>query len=80
MQIMTLASIVADMPLQEFIAAAEHGDTIGPFIDPTLWREASATIGEILDLARSLHSFQDQVLTSRSGAAQGGANAPPEEQ
>lgn len=57
-----LARTVLKMPLKEFIAAAEHADSIGPYVDPTLWIKAAPKLGDILDLARSLRNFQDLVL------------------
>ena len=65
-QVEMVAGIVAEMPLREFIATAEKADSVGPFVDPTLWREASDNLGALLDIARGLRNFQDFVLTKRA--------------
>jgi len=64
-QIMTVAGLVAEMPLCEFIAAAEKADVVGPIVDPTLWIKAEDNLGTLLDIARSLRNFQKFVLTKR---------------
>jgi len=60
-QILALARSVRDIPLDEFIEAGEHADTVGPFLDPTLWREGHGNLQKIMDLARALRKFQSEV-------------------
>ena len=69
-QIVLIAGLVSRLPLREFIADAEKADAVGPFVDPTLWREGHAKLGDILDIARSLRNFQDLVLTKQKLAAE----------
>jgi len=61
-QLLTLAGLVKLMPLQDFIAAADHAETIGPFVDPTLFIQAGKKLAAIKYLARALKHFQDAVI------------------
>ncbi len=63
--ILVVAGMVAEMPLRDFIADAERADTVGPFLDPTLWQAGHENLAVILDIARGLRNFQDIVLTKR---------------
>ena len=60
-QIVLLSNLVKAMPLKEFIEAADRADTIGPFVDPTLWRDAQKNLAVIMELARGLMTFQEKV-------------------
>ncbi len=59
-QLMTFAGIVLNMPLKEFLEAAERAETVGPILDPTLWMKANQRLTMIKDLARKLKAFQDE--------------------
>ena len=60
-QIMLLGSAVKDLDLDGFIAEIDHADTIGPFIDPTLWIKGHDTMYQIRKLAAGLKGFQSVV-------------------
>lgn len=60
-QIMLIAKIVKDMPLDEFIEAGEKADGIGPILDPTLWRIGHENLERIIQLARKLKVFQNEI-------------------
>ena len=60
-KILTVTALVQRIPLDEFIQAAEKADTVGPFVDPTLWREGHANLEWILKVARVLREFQAKV-------------------
>ncbi len=49
------------LPLDEFIAAAERSLEVGPYVDPTLYREASAKLQLVLDTAKLLRELQSRV-------------------
>ncbi len=57
-QLLAIVSIVAEMPLQEFIAAGERAQSIGPFIDPTLWQKGTKQLDGVMRLAIALRVFQ----------------------
>ena len=40
------ALVIAEAPLGEMLAAAEHADVIGPFVDPTAYRAKAAALHE----------------------------------
>ncbi len=57
----TLASIVADMQLVAFINQANLAETLGPILDPTLYREAGQELNDVKALAESLLPFQNEI-------------------
>lgn len=61
-QLGTLAGLVLAMPLDGFVEAAERASTIGPFVDPTLYRKAGDNLANITALARALLTFKKEVL------------------
>ncbi len=54
----SLAQIVKDMPLYDFIKAINRAETTGPIVDPTLYREGSENLTKIKRLAQALLPFQ----------------------
>lgn len=56
-----LAKIVKDLPLNEFLSAIDHANTVGPLLDPTLWMRGSKKMQEIRQLASSLLPFQAEI-------------------
>jgi hypothetical protein len=59
--VLTMASIVKDLPLVDFLNAIEHADALGPAIDPTLWMQGHRKMYAVRDLASSLLTFQSAV-------------------
>ncbi len=57
-QLLLLAGIVRDMPLSEFLAAAERADAFGPVLDPSLWKAGQQNLETIKKMARGLAVFQ----------------------
>lgn len=57
-QLLSVVAIVADMPLQEFIQAGEYAQSIGPFINPTLWMQGNKKLDGVMKLAIALRVFQ----------------------
>ena len=62
-----MAGLVADLPLADFIRAAERADTVGWIIDPTLTRAASPKLNQIIRLARALERFQERAIAMGAG-------------
>ena len=60
-QIVFIGSLVKDLHLDEFIAAIDHADSIGPILDPTLWMRGNKEMMKIRDLAAGLRDFQTVV-------------------
>lgn len=58
-QLLLLAGIVRDMPLAEFIAAAERANAFGPVTDPSLWKAGQQNLEVIKKMAQGLRAFQD---------------------
>lgn len=51
------ARLLAEVPLDEMLAAIERAETTGPILDPTLWREKGRAMREdkaLLEAARPL--------------------------
>jgi len=61
LSLVTLASIVKDMQLAAFINQANLAETIGPILDPTLYREAGQRLNDVKALAESLLAFQNEI-------------------
>jgi len=59
--LVTLASIVKDMQLAAFINQANLAETLGPILDPTLYREAGSQLNDVKELAESLLPFQIEI-------------------
>ena len=57
-QLLTVAGVVADMELKEFILAGERAQSIGPFIDQTLWMKGHKQLEDVISLAIALRVFQ----------------------
>lgn len=81
-QVQTLLGVTAravmTMRLEEFLAALEMAETVGPFVDPTAWIAGSDNMQQWHKLAKALKAFQDvarevfpdeAVATSASKAA-----------
>ena len=51
--------VVRNMPLNDFINAAEKADAFGPFVNPTLWMKGQENLHRVLKLARALRGFQE---------------------
>lgn len=60
-QLVLFASMSKDLDLDGFIQKAEKADTVGPFIDPTLWTKANGKLRAIIDMAKALKTFQQTV-------------------
>ena len=50
-QVITFAQLILNIPLEEFLEKADRAETLGPIIDPTLWREANIPFSKIVELA-----------------------------
>jgi hypothetical protein len=57
-QISLFAQLVEPLDLAGFIEMADRADTIGPFVDPTMWRDAHKNLDYIKSLAEALLEFQ----------------------
>ncbi len=58
-----IGALVVSLPLDEFIAAAEKADVVGPFVDPTLWMKGHDKLGDVLDIARALRNLKNIYVT-----------------
>lgn len=56
--ISVMAMIVAGLPLDDYIAAANYADSVGPVLDPTLWRRGHEKLADIRRMAEALREFQ----------------------
>ena len=66
-QICTLGSIAVDWPIEEMLKSLELAETLGPFADPTLYREyqSSAKAQAIKPLLESALRFKKAVATAQ---------------
>jgi len=63
--------------LDEFIAAAEHAETVGPIVHPTLYAKAGARLSDVLCLARAAKAFRDATKDLDEAWLTGIANVEP---
>jgi hypothetical protein len=70
-QLEILAGIVHDIPLKEFLEAAEVADAVGPIFDPTLWIRANRNLKRIKALAYKLQAFQEEARSWEDKTAAG---------
>ena len=71
-QLLTLAGLVRDFELEAFLNRISMAETIGPIVDPTLYRDAMHNLDLVKDLAESLLPF---ARAARRVAAQDGMSA-----
>ena len=60
-----LAFLVEEAPLAEMLAAAEHADTVGAIVDPTLYREKMRALHEDMEMLRALFHVQTTLASIR---------------
>jgi hypothetical protein len=72
------ARMIAEHDLPKLLADIEHADSVGPILDPTLWRDKHRAMEqdrEILKAALPLHTLakkmQDLFLQQVEGVAEG---------
>jgi len=61
-QIICFATIVADMPLAEFLGKINTCESLSPILDPTLFRQGQDNLQLIKELASGLQKFQKVVI------------------
>lgn len=57
-QLRVLATVIKDMPLKEFLFAIDRADTLGPIVDPTLYKHGMRALDHVHDLADAARTFQ----------------------
>lgn len=68
-QLWALTSLIEDAPLAEMLAAAEHADSVGAILDPTLYREKAPALHEDLTVLRALRQVQTTLAGMRGRRA-----------
>lgn len=57
-QILMLASLIMPLDLAGFLRAIDRAETLGPFLDPTLYRAAARELRSVKAVAEALHGAQ----------------------
>lgn len=57
-----LARGIANLDLDAFLQRLERADAIGPFINPTLYRDAMGNMEKIRRLAQAANAFRKEAL------------------
>lgn len=60
-QIVLIAKLIAGLPLVEFLYVAQRAQVIGPMVDPTLYRQASGKLDDVIRLANTLRKVQMEI-------------------
>lgn len=65
------AGFVADIPAKRILAEIERAQTLGPILDPTLYREAQAAghLSRLVPVARAAVAMQDAYRAIREHLA-----------
>ena len=61
-----LAEILSALPLEDFVAALETADSIGPFLDATAWIQAQGPMKEIREIALAMLRVKSARLKVRA--------------
>lgn len=56
--VLTIARIALLLPLEEFVAAIDHADAVGPILDPTLYRAGMGKMQQVRELAVAVQRVQ----------------------
>lgn len=59
-----LARTIAAMPLEEMVAAINHSHSVGPILDPTLYRANLGKVQEDATVVGALLGAQQEILTA----------------
>ena len=59
-QIIVLAKVVRQIPLDEFLAAGAKAEALGPMLEPTLYKERIEGLVLIQRLAKALVPFKEE--------------------
>ncbi len=62
-QLLMLGNLVKDIKLADYITAISRADSIGPIVDPTLWRKGHQKTAILQKMARGLIEFQESLPT-----------------
>jgi len=65
LQLWMLASLIGEMPLAEVWNMQERAETIGPLVDPTLYRLKGQALSEDKALVRAALTFQKGIIGMR---------------
>lgn len=62
-QLLMLGHLVKDLDLAEYIQAINRSDSVGPILDPTLWRKGHHKTELLKKMAEGLLQFQKNIPT-----------------
>jgi len=60
-QLLMLGNLVKDLELAEYINAINRSDSVGPILDPTLWRKGHRKTQLLRKMAEGLLQFQRSI-------------------
>lgn len=55
------ARLIEDMPIEDALSRAKHAETVGPFIDPTAFREKHQALREDIRLLRAFAAVKAEL-------------------
>ena len=68
-QLMVIASLVAEMPLEEFLADIQKADSVGPILNPSLWIAGNEKMQMVKQLAQAALDVKTVTLKHRCAGA-----------
>ena len=63
--LLNVCRVMADLPLDRFLASINRAETVGPIVDPTLFLLAGQTLAKVADLGRAAATFQATIRRVR---------------
>lgn len=60
-QLTLIAGIIAELKIKGFLERVLHADSVGPIVDPTLYRDTMGGLSKIQRLAGAALKFQEKV-------------------
>ncbi|MGE5572975.1 MAG: hypothetical protein ACM3ZU_08165 [Bacteroidota bacterium] len=68
-QLLLLANIVSQMDLADLLERIQHGETVGPILDPTLFIRGSKKLSAVKRIAQGAQQFQKAIAEAKEELA-----------
>jgi hypothetical protein len=60
LEVIKIAKQINELPLERFLSAIQHAETVAPLIDPTMYRKAQDNLRAIKDLAKEMLPIKEK--------------------
>ena len=66
------SAMISMLPLEEMLSAIDRAETVGPIVDPTLYRKGADNMGNIKRIAKAALVLKKEVIKIRGELEDGG--------